>query len=248
MVGREQMQQVADGLYRLGSKHHNFYVVRDGAKATIVDSGGSKNFQALERGLGELGLGLADVEVLVITHAHTDHMGSGRRVSKAGVSVKGHEAEVPVLSGVRPISQIKPTHPALLKPAVWPFVVAMLRAGATGAVPIPDVEAVAHGEVLDVPGRPRVVHTPGHTPGHAAYYLEERQILFSGDALCTRNPLGGPTGPQLLAAPLHADVELARRSLARLGALETDLVLPGHGAPWRGPVAGAVELALGRSE
>ena len=151
------MQQVADGLYRLGSKHHNFYVVRDGGKATIVDSGGSNDFPAMERGLGELGLGLADVEVLVITHAHTDHMGSGRRASKAGVSVKGHEAEVSVLSGVRPISQIKPTHPALLKPAVWPFVVAMLRAGATGAAPIPDVEAVADGEVLDVPGRPRVV-------------------------------------------------------------------------------------------
>ena len=239
------MRQVADGLYRLGSKHHNFYVLHDGGKATIVDSGGSKDFSAMERGLASLGLGFDDVEVLVITHAHTDHMGSGRAASKRGVVVKGHEAEIPVLSGSRPISQIKPTHPALLKPTVWPFVVAMLRAGAGGASPIRAVESVTDGEVLDAPGRLQVVHTPGHTPGHAAFYLTERRILFSGDALCTRNPLGGPTGPQLLAAPLHADVDLARQSLSRLAALEANLVLPGHGEPWKGAVADAVKAAVG---
>ena len=238
------MQQVAEDVYRLGSKHHNFYVVKEGGKATIVDSGGSSDFPAMEGGLADLGLTFGDVEVLVITHAHTDHMGSGRKASKQGIAVKGHEAEVPVLSGARPISQIKPTHPALLKPAAWPFVVAMVRAGAAGAAPIPDVAALADGEVLDAPGRLRVVHTPGHTPGHAAYYLEDRRILFSGDALVTRSPFGGRKGPQLLAAPLHDDIEQARQSLSRLAALDTHLVLPGHGEPWRGSAAEAVQAAV----
>ncbi len=175
------MRRVTDGVYRLGSSHHNFYVVWDSGKATIVDSGATRDFSALEEGLATLGLGFDDVEVMVITHAHTDHMGSARKVSQRGVEVRGHEDEIAVLSGTRPVSQIKSTHPSLFRPAAWPFVVAMLRAGALRAAPIPDVVALSDGETLDVPGHPRVIHTPGHTPGHAAYYLAGHRVLFSGD-------------------------------------------------------------------
>jgi glyoxylase-like metal-dependent hydrolase (beta-lactamase superfamily II) len=46
-----------------------------------------------------------------------------------------------------------------------------------------------------VPGRPRVLHTPGHTGGHCAFVLEERGALIAGDLLCTLNPLVGHGEP-----------------------------------------------------
>jgi len=239
------MRKVDDGIHRLGSRHHNFYVVVDGGKVTIIDSGARKDYSQLVGGLIGLGLGLEAVEVILITHAHTDHMGSAAQAARAGTVVKGHEAEIPVLRGDRPVEQVKTSDLPLWKPGVWSFLLAMVRAGATGAPKIPGVEAVVDGEVLDVPGRPRVVHTPGHTPGHAAYYLPDRRVLFSGDGLVTRSPIGGPRGPLLLDSRYHADVEQARESLSLIAGLDTRLVLPGHGNPWKGQVAEAVAAALG---
>ena len=239
------MRTVDDGIHRLGSRHHNFYVVVEGGKATVVDSGARRDYSQLVSGLIGLGLGLDDVEVILITHAHTDHMGSAAEAARSGAAVKGHEAEIPVLRGDRPVKQVTTSQLPLWKPGTWSFLVAMLRAGATGAPPIPGVEGVADGEALDVPGRPRVVHTPGHTVGHAAYYLADRRVLFTGDGLVTRSPIGGARGPLLLDSVFHADAGQARESLSLIAGLDTRLVLPGHGDPWVGQVAEAVKVALG---
>ena len=238
------MRKVDDGIHRLGSRHHNFYVVVEGGKATIIDSGARKDYSQLVAGLIALGLGLEDVELILITHAHTDHMGSAAEAARAGTTVKGHEAEIPVLRGDRPVEQVTASQLPLWKPGVWSFLLAMVRAGATGAPKIPGVESVVDGEVLAVPGRPRVVHTPGHTTGHAAYYLSDRRVLFSGDGLVTQSPIGGAKGPLLLDGKFHADVEQARESLSLIAGLDTRLVLPGHGNPWQGQVAEAVAAAL----
>ena len=239
------MHVVNDGIYRLGSSHHNFYVVVDAGTATVIDSGARKDFAQLVTGLSGVGLDLDDVEVILITHAHTDHMGSAAEAARAGPAVKGHEAELPVLRGDRPIEQVKTSQLPLWRPGVWSFLFAMVRAGATSAPPIPGVERVVDGETLDVPGRPRVIHTPGHTPGHAAYYLPDQRVLFTGDGLVTQSPIGGARGPLLMDSMFHADVDAARASLSLIAGLDTRLVLPGHGDPWQGQVADAVEAALG---
>src|SRR3712207_6893536 len=49
-------------------------------------------------------------------------------------------------------------------------------------------DLVADGETLAVAGSPRVVHTPGHTFGHCALHLPDRDVLITGDALITRSP------------------------------------------------------------
>ena len=93
---------------------------------------------------------------------------------------------------------------------------------------------------LDIPGSPRVVHLPGHTPGSAALHVPSRDALFVGDALATLAVTTGDTGPRI--APFTADRETALGSLARLDGLEAGFVLPGHGEPWTGGVAEAVRL------
>jgi glyoxylase-like metal-dependent hydrolase (beta-lactamase superfamily II) len=99
------------------------------------------------------------------------------------------------------------------------------------------------GQVLDVPGRPRVVHAPGHSPGCAALLLEDRRVLFAGDVLCTRNPLTGRTGPQIIPAAFNSDTRQAMSSLDNLGGIEADVMLAGHCEPWTGSVPEAVRLA-----
>jgi glyoxylase-like metal-dependent hydrolase (beta-lactamase superfamily II) len=110
-------------------------------------------------------------------------------------------------------------------------------------VPVAAVNEFADGEVLQVPGSPRVVHAPGHTAGHCALHLKDRDILFSGDALCTYDFLTGQARPALPAGFVNQDSKLAFESLARLESLDAGTMLSGHGEPWKGGVKHAVEIA-----
>jgi glyoxylase-like metal-dependent hydrolase (beta-lactamase superfamily II) len=102
---------------------------------------------------------------------------------------------------------------------------------------------VGDGEVLDLPGMPMAVHLPGHTRGSLGFVLSDRDVCFSGDALVTLNLLTGRRGPQLLAGGFMEDSTGAMDSLSRLEAANTNVLLPGHGEPWHGPISQAVGLA-----
>jgi glyoxylase-like metal-dependent hydrolase (beta-lactamase superfamily II) len=80
---------------------------------------------------------------------------------------------------------------------------------------------------LDLPGRPRVIHTPGHTAGHYSVALPERGVLLSGDALATFDYVTGNRRVGL--HPLNDDRDIALASLDRLAAVEAETLLPAHG-------------------
>jgi glyoxylase-like metal-dependent hydrolase (beta-lactamase superfamily II) len=114
--------------------------------------------------------------------------------------------------------------------------------------PSPITEVIRYGDVdtLPVPGRPVVVHTPGHTLGHCALYLPDRDTVFAGDAIVTLDPYTGRRGPRLVARAATVDSE---RNLAALDALDAlaatgaRVVLTGHSEPWTHGVEAAVEAA-----
>jgi glyoxylase-like metal-dependent hydrolase (beta-lactamase superfamily II) len=103
--------------------------------------------------------------------------------------------------------------------------------------------------VLDVPGRPVAIHTPGHTAGLCAIHFERHGALFVGDALCTWNPLTGRRGPQVMPSALNVSTAASFDSLAAFEGVEAQIVLPGHGDPWHDTPAAAVAAAreAGRS-
>jgi glyoxylase-like metal-dependent hydrolase (beta-lactamase superfamily II) len=240
------VEQVAPGIHRLGRRLHNFYLVVSGGRATVIDAGGSRELPLLEAGLGAAGLTLDDVEALLVTHAHTDHLGFAPRARRRGVTVKVHEDEAPYAMDVAAGSQVGARDLPLWRPRVVVFLAEMVRAGAHLHPRLDAVDTVADGERLDLPGRPRVVATPGHTAGHAAYLLEEHRAVCTGDALVTDAIIRRSPGPQLLPERFHTDAVMARTSLDRLAGLDADLVLPGHGPPWRGSLSDAVVRARTR--
>jgi glyoxylase-like metal-dependent hydrolase (beta-lactamase superfamily II) len=125
----------------------------------------------------------------------------------------------------------------------------MAAAGAFAVTGVRELTFFEPGDVLDVPGRPTPVFSPGHTYGHCALHLADRDVLLAGDAVVTLDPYTGRTGPRIVAGAATADSDLALRSLDALAATGARLVLPGHGEPWRQGAAAAAELAraAGRS-
>ena len=236
------MEQVSDGVYRLGSKWVNFYLVTDGDAVTVVDTGVGGYFTQVEPALQRLGRQPSDVKAIALTHTHTDHVGSADKLVKlTSAPVFVHRAEADIATGAK-----KPAIPKGFLANVWrPTMLSLaghfVANKGLAQVTVPEVTSYEDGDVLDVPGRPRVVYAPGHSAGHSALFLEDRSVLFCGDALATLSVTTGATGPML-----HPFNEDRARAIAELDALEglpADLLLPGHGEPWRGPISEAVATA-----
>lgn len=238
------MQQVAENIYRLGSAHHNFYLLTEGGKATVVDAGCSKELSKLEAGLASLGMKRQDVEAVILSHAHADHIGFAAEAQGSGTEIRTSEDEAPIATGEVEGYAIKPQQLPLLKLGTWKFLIGLMRAGVLKAPRVKSVVTFSDGEVLDLPGKPQVVYTPGHTIGHASFHLPAAKVLFTGDALATEDLFSKAPGAQLMPEKFHADPQRARASLDQLAGLDTELVLPGHGDPYKGTAADAVATAL----
>lgn len=99
------------------------------------------------------------------------------------------------------------------------------------------------GQPIDVPGRPVAIPSPGHTPGHCAYYLPSTGVLVSGDALITGHLTSHVHGPQLLPAMFDHDRDTASHTLETLAQLPATTLLPGHGPAYRGAITAPVAHA-----
>ena len=239
------MQQVTDGVYRIGSRWVNLYLVEDGGAVTFVDTGFPGYAPMARDGLSDLGYAASDVKAIVLTHTHSDHIGGARELaSETGAPVFVHENEAGIATGTgRPVA---PTSflLALWRPTMLRFVRHAISNGGIGQPTVTDVTTYSDGEVLDVPGKPRLVFCPGHSKGHCAVLLEQQRVLFCGDALAMLATHTGQTGPML--HPFNEDGDKARESLSVLDGLEADIVLPGHGEPFRDSPQKAVLVAASR--
>ncbi len=94
---------------------------------------------------------------------------------------------------------------------------------------------------LDIPGRPRAISTPGHSPGHHALHFPEHGVLFTGDAMASVSWISGSTAPQL--HPFGEDRARMPAALDALESLDADVVAFGHGEPFCGSPAAAVASA-----
>lgn len=235
------MELVAEGIYRLGSGSHNFYVVTDGDEATVIDGGCSREWSKLIDGLSSIGLSIDAVSALIATHAHADHFGIAKKSSEDGIGVSVHtEEESRALGTYEGRFAVTATELPMYSLRTLRNFLPMLLAGVLKLDHLERVGTFGNGDILDLPGHPVVIHTPGHTEGHSMFHSPERGVLFTGDGLATMNLLGGSPGPQMMDRRFHHNPDQARASLKKIESLDADLLFPGHGRPWSGSPAAAL--------
>ena len=200
----------------------------------VVDTGHPASWRSLKRALAKLGHALGDIEAVVLTHGHFDHMGfAGRAQSELHVDVWAPAAEGAVHHPWRYPHEDSRV-PYLRHPYFARALLEMTVYGALGAHGIDTVKTYADGDTLPLPGRPRAIATPGHSVAHCSLALEDRGVLLAGDAFVTVDPYTGGQGPRLVAGAATADRAEALSSVDRLGELSAATALTGHGPPWRG--------------
>jgi glyoxylase-like metal-dependent hydrolase (beta-lactamase superfamily II) len=230
--------RLAPGLHRIGSDFVNCYLVEDQAGITIVDAGLPGHWRELEAELNRLDHSLDDVRGIVLTHGDTDHIGFAERFrQRGGGAVHVHELDAARARGEirKPNAGWRPIKVRALVGFLWYGA----RHGGLRIRPVAEVVTFTDDATLDLPGSPQIIHMPGHTPGSVAVHVPTVDAVFVGDAMTTRNVLTGEIGPR--TAPFTLDPGEATASLAKLEALQATWVLPGHGPPWHGGVAHAIQ-------
>ena len=99
----------ADGIHRVEDAHTNWYLLEAGDRLTIVDTGVPRSWDALHAALAALGRSADDVDAVVLTHAHFDHLGFAERARRTlGIPVWVHENDVPLTRHPRQYARERP--------------------------------------------------------------------------------------------------------------------------------------------
>lgn len=229
--------ELAPGVHGLGDDVVNLFAIADGGRLTIVDAGYPGFAERFVADLAKLGHTPRDVDALVLTHSDDDHTGLAPLLQEAGARVLIHRADLETLeqpSGNRGERSPLKVISRVWQPAVRRILLHAMRNGGAKPTKVTGAETFSDGDDLDVPGRPRVVHTPGHTLGHCALLLAERGVLIAGDALCTHPWMtGGGDTIRVMPHFLNEDDAQAHATLDVIERVDAGLVLCGHGEPWR---------------
>ena len=228
--------RLAPNLHRIGNDIVAAHVIVTPEGITVIDAGLPGHWKDLVAELADLGRPLSDVKGIVLTHGDSDHIGFAERLRRElDIPVYVHAGDAArARGGDKPKT---PMGPKRLGP-LFGFFLYSLRKNGLRTQYLGEVVSVTDGETLALPGAPRVIALPGHSPGSIAVHVPAVGAVFVGDALTTRHVLTGRTGAQ--PAPFTDEPERALASLDRLADLDAEWVLPGHGAPWRGSPADIV--------
>jgi glyoxylase-like metal-dependent hydrolase (beta-lactamase superfamily II) len=237
----------APGIHRIEDAFTNWYLLEEDGRITVVDTGVPSSWESLHQALARLGRRADQIEAVVLTHAHFDHIGFAERArTELGVPVWVHENDVPLVHHPQQYAHERPrSYYLATQPKALPIVAALLRTRAFWPQPVKQVRRYTGG-TLPVPGSPQVVFTPGHTLGHCSLHLPDRDAVIVGDALVMLDPYRGAPGPKIVSGAATADSERNLEALDALAETGATTLLTGHGPAWRQGAPAAVEQARQR--
>lgn len=169
--------QLAPGVHRIptmGDFINSFALVDADGQVTLVDCGLRRAPARIVEALTRIGKHPSDVTRIILTHAHGDHAGGAREIvdASAAEGVDVHAADEQYVRSGRSAPGAPSTAGRLLS-----------RIPVVSFAAVPVVTTLHDGDVLDVAGGLRVVHTPGHTPGHVSLLHQDSGVLITGDAI-----------------------------------------------------------------
>ncbi|MDQ3729603.1 MAG: MBL fold metallo-hydrolase [Actinomycetota bacterium] len=219
----------------------NCYLIEDDP-LTLVDTGpnSGKALDELQNQLRALGHSIDDIELVILTHQHIDHVGLVEIiVEHSGAEVAALDKAVRRLANFSEDAELDDRFSAelMLRSGIPENVVVALQGvsrsfrawGSRATV----TRAVAHGETIGLRDRKlQAFHRPGHSPSDTVFWDAERRILVAADHLIAHissNPL--------ITRPLDGSDERTqalvsyRKSLLETREMPAEIVLPGHGEP-----------------
>ncbi|NQX66043.1 MBL fold metallo-hydrolase [Paenibacillus alba] len=202
--------EVSEGVEMLHLDYHGHMIhpilMWDQEMAVLIDTGFPGQMEDLRAAMEKAGVSFDKLKVVILTHQDVDHIGSLPEILKErgkDIKVYAHELEKPYIQGEIPL--IKDGH---------------LENPPKGKVD----ETLIDGQELPFCGTIRVIHTPGHTPGHISLYLEHSKTLIAGDSMYSADGiLGG------IHVPTTLDLMAARLSLKKYVDLDIASVVCYHG-------------------
>ncbi|MCW2599534.1 MAG: fold metallo-hydrolase [Frankiales bacterium] len=209
--------ELATGVWRIPTAPfdlvNSFLFTNSDGSLTLVDAGLKNAHKKVLGALEGLRRAPQDVTRIVMTHSHSDHAGGlAGTVAATGATVAAHDRDVVYLREGR----LPATDPSRWQGRVFgrlPF---------RGFAKVEVAESFMDGALLE--GGIRVVHTPGHSPGHCSLLHEQSGVLITGDALF--NVRGLRYSPKTFCT----DVRLSRETAQVLGELDYETAAFTHGA------------------
>lgn len=211
----------------------NGFILRDAdGQVTLVDTGLRRSGPKVMAALSAIGSDPGAVTRLVLTHAHPDHAGGAAHVAGAtGRSFLVHEAD----AGYARTGMSPPRDPSFrLGRLIDRF------SSGRAFDPVPVERELTDGEVLPIAGGLRVVHTPGHSPGHVSLMHEPSRLLITGDAIFNVRGLRWPI------RSFCTDFRMTQATAHTLAELDYDIAAFTHGSELRDRPREAIRTFLAK--
>jgi glyoxylase-like metal-dependent hydrolase (beta-lactamase superfamily II) len=216
-VAREPAIQLAPGVFRIPLIRdfvNGFMLRGDDGQVTLIDMGVAKSGPKVMAALKSIGSGPSDVTRLMLTHAHADHAGGAAYVAEQ----TGHEFGIHADDAAFARSGKNPPRDPRFRLG------RLMTRTDKGFDAVPVAETLTDGQVVLFAGGIEVVHTPGHSPGHAAYLHRESGVLITGDSIF--NVLG----LRWSIKSFCTDFRMSQQTAVRLAELDYSTAAFTHGA------------------
>lgn len=201
---KNKIEELKQGIYLLKGegKGSHCYLIRGYSWNVLIDSGLDQNFIILQEKLLNLGLKIRDIDIVVNTHEHLDHIGANRYFQDSSL-IAAHRF-------------------AATKISMQDHYVTLYRSGDLNDIPLRIHLWLENGSAFELGSHfLEVIHTPGHTSGSICLYEFQTKVLLSGDTV-----FAGGTLSYIAESGSVGDYI---NSIMRLEARKISEIYPGHG-------------------
>ncbi|MEK4092565.1 MBL fold metallo-hydrolase [Viridibacillus sp. FSL H8-0110] len=189
--------------------------------AVLIDTGFPGQIEDIRVAMEKVGISFDKLKVIILTHQDIDHIGSIPEILQecgSNIKVYAHDLDKPYIQG--DLSLLKDGH---------------LENPPKGKVD----DTLKDGQELPYCGGIRIIHTPGHTPGHISLYLEQSKTLIAGDSMYSENGI-----IKGIHAPTVLDIKEARLSLKKYLDLDIESVVCYHGGLSKGNIHDQIQEVI----